>query len=345
MRIRKAQAAALLGMMWLAVLFLFLGNTAATVTVCASGCNDTTVANAIATAGAGDTVQINDNSITNESVTINSNLAGIQGINNSITWISTGANPTIKINAGLTQPFFLKNLFIQHTTTSQNVLNWAALGVGSAVTIQNCHIYDSTTSSAVVIAVVLTTGNQLYCINDIFETTGSSPAFRVGALVTTTNDIFIANSRFLGATIGYDNDTSVDNNSLQQITNCDFISCATAYSSKAVGTNKNCLFLGSTTDLSLTSPASNSDFTFCSFGQLGSGPANSIFGITSAREFTSGTLLGESYLRPVAQSKGAGVSVNGVTNGTDLLGISWLGTPSIGCYEYVLPTGRGYGTR
>ena len=75
---------------------------AATLTVCASGCTDTTIAAAIATASPGDTISIQDAVHTETNITVDRNLT-IQGQGAASTAIDGGGNgPIFTVNGGVT---------------------------------------------------------------------------------------------------------------------------------------------------------------------------------------------------------------------------------------------------
>lgn len=105
-----------------ALLFLLLGLgpapvSAATITVCASGCNHTTIIAAIGAASAGDIITVEAGTYTEAGITVNKNLT-ITGAAASTTIVQAHAtqgsatDSVFKINSGFTVT--LENLTIRH---------------------------------------------------------------------------------------------------------------------------------------------------------------------------------------------------------------------------------------
>lgn len=315
--------------------------------VCASGCGYTTMAAAYTAAGPLSIIQIDDNSITNEAVTIGKNIAGIQGLNSGIVWASA-VTVALNISSGLTQAFFLKNITIKQSSSGLTI-DWSGLGIGSSVTIFNANIYNST-SGCVRIDVILTSANQFSLINSKIVNTGSSNCFIINSAIITTNPILLQNDLFVGSkTVGtgvLDN-SSVDTNSVLNCQNCSILNCGLGFSLKAVFTCSNDIFLGNTTDLSITAPAALSQFSYTGFGQQASGAGTScIYGLTASQELCDNNNY---WLSPASKTRNKGTSITGITN--TLVGLNGIlhgnactnGNDDMGCNPYSPALCGGYG--
>lgn len=326
------------------------------ITVCASGCNQTTLA-AAKTACVACTIQINDNSITNETLSINGNtVLAIQGLNENIVWGGNTSNtPTLGITAGLTQGFLLRNITItQGLTGNRYCVNWSGIGNGSAVTVTNVNFINSDDDNgAFTIAALLTTANQFVMQDSFLNCTGnvgSSGCFQTAGLNVTANSINLFRDIIQGnlsaSSMGIRLNTAVSATTYANIYNCDIRNFGVGYKAIGVTTVKNCIITGNTDDINLTAPASGADLTYTGFGENLASPGTGCVTITSARAYVNSGGLSIFDFRPSPAStiNYAGNPITGVTDVPDFFGNLFnVATPSMGAAQYYCPSGMGYG--
>ncbi len=258
---------------------------------------------------------------------------------NGYTLTNNGVN--ITVGSSLSGPTTIINYVLSDTlndTTSQNIA-WAITTAGSSVSIGNCSM-TNTLGHNVRIGQTMTTSNQLIFDNCKFFKTGAGFDNLAFINQTGTGTIAVKNCLLSGFTNTNAIQSTGTSGSPLVVTNCTIKGHSVGVLTANASTYKNCLFVGNTTDVSLTAPASNSDFTYCAFGQLGSGPANSLFGINAALEFNNSNPLSlyDFRLGPGSRCMFAGTPVAGVT--ADILGNLYdTAAPSIGCFQY---TGWGF---
>ena len=115
---------------------------AATITVCASGCDHTTITAAIAAASAGDTITVQAGTYTEADITVNKNLT-ITGAAASTTIVQahatqgSAADGVFEINSGVTAT--LENLTIRHGQTAGGggIANFGTLTLNNSVVQHN----------------------------------------------------------------------------------------------------------------------------------------------------------------------------------------------------------------
>ena len=122
--------------------FLSSSLHAATRTVCSSGCDDTTIANAISNAVDGDTIQLKANETETTSLTIATSKALTFISDSTVRTITNGgSNPTIIINTSQTKSVTFKNLIVSNVN-DKSTFN-LAFASNVAVTISNCTVKTS----------------------------------------------------------------------------------------------------------------------------------------------------------------------------------------------------------
>lgn len=279
----------------LLISLIFTSPALATLTICASGCNVTTLANALATATTtpNSVIQVNDNSLTNTTQTfaaVNTSLT-LQGTSGPTTIARTGSGAMFSIAVGLASPLTIRNLILSKTTSAANIITWTNLGVGSSFYFSGVTFIQSTDADSIQANKIFITAGQLTLANCFFDspgiTTATNGSLALAALDITTGSVVATNCIFR-CTLGnaYVDRTSVSTNAVVNFDHCSFVDSATGFTSKSAETVTNCLFTGNTTDLALTAPATFTEFTNSGFGQQASGGTGCIFGLTTASTYT-----------------------------------------------------------
>ncbi len=314
------------------------------ITVCASGCDQTTLA-AAKTACVACTIRVTDGSQTDNFLTVDDNkILMLEGTGRGTTITSTNTTAGVTITTGLTQAFVIRNVVLRKTTSAVAVVFWSGLGAGASVSLSNVYILQETTASGFVLGAVLNGTNLLNADRCTFHTTSTNGAFRIGGLIITGNTFYLKNCIFKAPIgTGFLNNTSVHVASIGTLAYCDFVGCSTAYNSIGSGTVVNSILSGNTTDRNLTAPAATTDFSYCAYTNSNANPGTGSITITAARTFCDPTNY---YISPASQTLNAGVSIAGVT-GTDI-GLNGVlqGSGNIlgmGCNPYSLALCGGYG--
>lgn len=332
-------------------IFILSTRVYGTVTVCASGCNTTSITSAVATATAtpNSVIQLNDSSITNEAVTIGA-LANVntsltfQAINNCV-WAATGADANFTIGAALTSPVTLKNMTMTHSGTAGAVATWSGIGVGASLFMQKLTIRQLTDSTAVNELVTLVSGSQFVVDKCDFygpSLTGSNVLLNVAGASIFAGSSLIKNSSFTCVAGGGRGITSADTSATATVGIYYCTISGAAIGLRAVGgfDMKNCILINNTADDTLTSPAVITMAVNCGFGQRASGATTSIYGLTNANTFSDRNFFNY-FLGPQATCRGAGVSINGITQ-VDVANNGVITGLDIGARPYSLALCGGY---
>ncbi len=330
----------------LALLFPASGFPAAAVTytVCAAGCSMTTVNTAYAAATSIDWIQLNDNSITNEGITISKNLGGIRGATDSTTW---GFNVPIGlgVTTGLTTVLPIENIdFYCSYTLGVYIWAYSTLGGTGGLAVTNCSFTDTMTGDNALYSQTYHGVNGFSAGRFTFvrcDFNGNNKTNRVGvnmasAVGGASGAVSYISCLFRNFTASASHtvpaSTSVRTNTF---VNCTFSKCVTALSAPTASgdTGVNSLFYGNTRDIN-TLYITPTNFTYCAFGQQASG-AGTGCSYTISNPFigaTQGSDPSNYLLRRDSVCSRGGTPIAGVT--TDLLGNAYNTTnPAIGCIE------------
>ena len=327
--------------LFLFLLFPVLAN-AATLTVCSSGCDYTTITTAIAAAAPTDEIEIQENIV--EAVVLNKNIAEIRGTGDrDITW-STATGNLFEIQSGLTQAFTLQNLTLDVTASIGETIKQTSAGTGCQVTIYNCLISRTSTVGGDAIEVANFNFTNGWTIDrcDIVgnATTNSGIAFTTA---TNTDVATIKNCtvRSIGGTPGRGIEIVQSSvNQVAQVFNTTINGCDVGYYSGSAGEILNCVFTNNTDDLTLINQATSADFSYCAFEeQTDFGGTGNIFGIISGDQYVNETIGDLHVKNQSADIFNAGTAIAGLTVDLDLVTRPQAGVYDIGAYELeVSPT-------
>jgi len=310
----------------------------AILTVCASGCDHTTIASAISAAGATDIVQLNEN-IT-EVVSLSKNIAEITSDNGARVWDGTGSggSHTLSIGAGLTQAFKLHNLIIDHSSMGADTIALNGRAAGQAVTFEDLIIKHSSG-----------TGQQLFreatsgiaadeVIFNRCEFIADSGDDCITNVSNTVVDAYtIKNCILRDGLMGYDSPSTT--NAHVKFYNNTVVGNATGADVNLRGDFQNNIFANNTDDVVLGANSDKADFITNAFeeqtdsGGFGSG---NIFGITSNDEFADEG-SNDFHLKAGAQSIDAGTVIAVVTVDYDGVSRPQGSSYDIGAYEFIPP--------
>jgi hypothetical protein len=319
----------------------------AILTVCASGCDYTTLGAAITAATATDDIDLQID--IDETLKLSKNVNKIYTSNGS-TWDGTGngANQTLELQNGITQLITFEGLQFDHSSGTARTILVPSVNASGSVKFVNCKFkHTSGTTSA-------------YILNQTNAHAGYWTAERCEFDGNNTADAVVFNNSTTAGTARFDNcifknHTSgghglefpaATTNNVLELNYCNFHNNDNALDINARCTVKNCLFTNNTDDIDTTRVNFNrADFDYCAFEEQTDDDvawgANCIFGITSTDEYTNEAGM-DFTLKSGAQSKDAGVSVAGITvdyNGnTREVGSS----PDIGFLEKQAVNGGAY---
>ena len=342
-------------------LFFLCSKSWAVLTVCTSGCSDTTVANAIATATAtpNSVIQINDNSITNEQdIVSNPNTSlTFQGASQAISWASTSANGVNLSFTGSTGgSVTVQNITMVNKSTGANRLIDCSISSSGTFYLNGIKFIatgDGTSAAKILFNGVLASFGEVIVNNCSADVSCPSVLFlNANALDITTGAILIKNSSFYGhGTNGtaLGTQTSTSANSIVECTNDDIVSFGVGmYSFNGGGISAiNCLFINNTIDFLGNSTAVTTKLIYCGFGTLPSGAGTScIYGLTASQELCDNNNY---WLSPASQTRNKGTSITGITN--TLVGLNGIlhgnactnGNDDMGCNPYSPALCGGYG--
>ena len=334
-------------------LVLWLGGLGACwanlLTVCASGCDYTTITAAVVAGSASTTIQINDNSITNESIDLTKNIACFQATGEGITWASSSATtPTLQLDSGLSQNLLVRNITLNHNTGPTNVFKYLTFTSGGSVSFIGVGFVAVGTNSACLISspTNFNAANAYNLLDCYIDQENNSFGVRLQGAVTTAGvfnliGTVITKKAQTGSGTGL-SILSTMASAATKILNCDISGYSTGITETGKNSFQNCLIYGNTTDVGISGAGGGVDFDHCAFGQLSSlaGSTNCLFSITNP--FCDPQNY---YLRGNSNVRLAGVSITGVTDVPYLNGIMTLvpGSPDIGANAYGAAFCPGYG--
>jgi hypothetical protein len=314
----------------------------ATISVCSSGCDYTTVAAAVAAAGSTDVIEYRDN-IT-ESLSLNKKIAGIQGDSPTArrVWTSSSGGLFV-INSGLNQAFFVKNLEL--VQTANNSVIWEQTsGASTKMSLENLKFTYTVHQPRV--AYYNSNGNavgmmDIYRCEFVGNTTLAGGAEWANA--TFAGAVTVRSSIFRGftATGGFGlRMAQASSNAAVYDLNNTFYGNSIGVSLNARGVHTNNVFGGNTDDIAgLSTPVTVNDFSYCAFAEQtntgGTFGAGCIFGITVANEFVN-TSTPDLHVKNVSsQIYNSGTSLAGVPLDFDGLSRPQGTNYEIGAYEFL----------
>jgi hypothetical protein len=291
----------------------------ATLTVCASGCDYTTLGAAVSAAAAIDIIELQVD--VTENIAISKNITEICGTNSTITLNGTGngAQDTLELQNGIQQLLTFRNLIINHSSGTARTIFISSINASGSLKFVDCEIkHTSGTESA-----------YLFCQTNIHA--GFFTAERTAFYGNSTADAVVFNNATTASSIRFDNCGFFDHtggghgleltastaNSVLTLNYCNFNNNGQGLDIDCASTVKNCIFTNNTTDLDVTGTNFNrADFDYCAFEEQTDDDvawgANNIFGITSTDEYVDEG-ASNFQLKDTAQCKDAGVSVGGIT--------------------------------
>jgi hypothetical protein len=295
-----------------------------TYTVCAAGCSQTTLSGAYAAMAAGDIIQINDNSVTNEAFQVAKNIT-IQGLNSSIIWAGASIDQVANSKGFM---FILasgalatiRNLTINRNqagvTTTSNFVN---IGSGT-LTLTNVRIINSITGAGNLL--VRNTGGKVVSSGSIFTSTTASDGVSLAGIQSGS----FTNCLFSGLT----NAISSGADAPVTVLNCDFVRNSIGVSfGSTTGAVTNTLFVNNTNDAYLNS--SSFDYCLTASAITGAG-ANCVTGATLANTFCHQTNY---WLSSSSLARNAGISILPAgTIGLNNVLHGWYGGYDLGCNPY-----------
>ncbi len=311
----------------------------AVLTVCASGCDHTSIASAYAAAGSTDIIEIQEDRT--EGLTVNKNIAGLQSDTGARTWDNTGSggSHTLIFTTGVTQAITVRNIILDHSSGNADTFRINGRSAGGKVFIQDVHLIHSSGSGSEVVNDIAA-GNavdNMVFERVTFEGNGADDNFRSTA--GTTAGMYRFQSCWFN-----DGDISIripvsTSNIVAKVYNCTISNAAIGMSLGQRGDFQNNVFVNNADDLSLTGASEDvADFSTNAFEEqtdTGGFGADNIFGIVDTDNFTdpdAGDFTVKGIASPIYNS---GVTL--VTVLDDLLGVSrpQNGVYDIGSYEGV----------
>ena len=281
---------------FLLAVFIVAYARAETFTVCASGCDYTTLAGAYgACDSADDGIEIQDNSITNESLAVSKNIAFIRSDGTQRTWAAYDNGQVLSIDSNLTQPLTIQGLKIEQTYTG-NIIRWISFGSNAEVHVIESWLDTSFSGGGTADDVVYLNGaigstNKLVVKKSIISTSGQDAGEGIDYRSTTqVGVIIIENTVFYDIQLDALHSIGDTTNKVANIYNVTIDNCNVGMGIAGGGNFTNIIFTNNTDDVLLGGSASASDFTYCAFEQQGSPfGSNNIFGITSTDEYVDET--------------------------------------------------------
>lgn len=322
----------------------------ATLTVGTSGADYTTIAAAIAAAGAADIVRL----ITDitEDVNLNKNIAGIESDSPTArrTWTSAGSWVALEINSGINQAMYIKDLIITRTSGDYEVVRVSTVGVSTAIAFSNTRftsvgvaadifgIFNSNTANAFTFDRCEFIGDGTNTQDGLDLDSGSNAV----PVCTITNSIFRG---FNGGSTasGVESDQNTSSNKVN-VYNCTFDGNLQGIQTNSRLTCTNCVFTNNTNDIAVYNSGLKSDWTHCAFEEddgtgLGTG---CITGLTSSNEYVD-EANNDYHLKAGASCRDAGVTIGAVTVDFDNVARPQGSAYCIGAFEFVssgLPPGN-----
>ena len=289
----------------------------ATYTVCASGCDYTTIAAAMGAVGASDTIQLNENHT--ESVQINSNFAKLTSDTGSRTLTTSSSNdPTLDFRSGLTAPLTIQGISLRQNSSKSPAVIITSRAANSKIYFIQCELYQQNNSEAcmrddstfngtdnLVFQMCLIHGGD-YCFHLRGASTASVNCCRV------ENCILRNGSRGVVAYIADTSGTQII------VSNSTLGAYARAFDVAVAVEVRNCAFSGNTDDIHIVGGgAALTQFSYC--GVQTENTANlgaACITISSANEFVNAGGY-DYHLRSTAKCIDAGVSITGITTDYD----------------------------
>jgi hypothetical protein len=198
---------------WLVILLVFLSLSvmppvvvkAATITVCASGCNYTTISSAITNASPNDTITVLEAVHTENTIHVNKNLTiQGQGMDETIVQAATSPNTAnarvFSINSNVTVTF--KDMTIRYGYLSTD--NAAAINALGPMTLERVRITDNkVTTTSPIFGGAIATQEPLFIIdciisNNVAQGLPGSYAYGGALYLADGSDVTIVNSTFSG---------------------------------------------------------------------------------------------------------------------------------------------------
>lgn len=284
----------------------------AVLTVCSSGCDHTTVAAAIAAAGATDIIEIQES--IDETVSLSKNIAEIRGTSTAIIWShsSNTGGQVLSIQSGLTQAFLIRDITIQQNNNGVGI-RWSGIGSGSSVECRDMKFNQTGGLDALRVTSTMTTVDQLFVQRcEFIGGAGSDAGIRIQA-ANSANTVRVQNCTFRDLIFGFRlDDTSTT--SRTNIYNCTIENCGTGLQTNNRGDYKNNLFINNTSDINFLGSSDVVDLVNNAFEEqtdTGGFGANNIFGITSTDEVVD-EVNHDFHLKSGSQSREAGFDLSGV---------------------------------
>lgn len=315
----------------------------ATLSVCSSGCDYTTIAAAMSAAVSTDIVELRGN--ISEEVVLNKNIAGIQGDSPTSrrTWNSTSAGDVFQIQSGLNQAMTVKDLIMVQDTDAA-IIWQPTSGASSAIRFENVQFSYSTARARHFY--YNSNGNHLGMVTFNrceFIGNGSASGAMNFDVATNTGAVTVMNSIFRGFTAanayGIRMNQNTSNASLYNLNNT-FYGNSVGVSLLGRAVHTNCVFGGNTDDLGLGgSPVTVLDFSYCAFAeQAGTGGtfgSGCIFGITVGNEFVNTATPDLHVKNASAQIYNSGTTLAAVTTDFDGIARPQGAAYDIGAFEFL----------
>ena len=251
--------------------------SATTYTVCSSGCDYTTLQNALNNVASGNTIQLNQNITEDISLDNYSKTLTIQSDSTRRTWTNNSSRNLNFTNSGGYNLTFT-NIDFRNNSGSEMVY----MNQSGTLKFYNDTFINSSGSGRLI--EMQNGGNMYFYQCELGGNAATVGGIQIQSGVNYPGGIYMENSivRDIGNGYAFDCQQSTSNPMIT-LYNCTLKGNSTAYYSKSAGVIKNTLFLGNSTDLNLNNSASTSNFTYCGFSKQSSfGGTGNLFGLTPA---------------------------------------------------------------
>lgn len=313
-------------------------------TKCASGCDYTSIATAIAAIGSTDTIQLLEN--TTESIYLNKQIGGIwvdltgtrYTWTNSVDWAST-----LEIGSSCNGPVTFTGLDMYYSGTGgANVVLSPTTGASESQYWTDC-VFNRTATGSGYITQISNGSQANMAIYTRCRWNGNAytTAGFIANVATASNCVSILSGIFSGMSAGNAIEFSQSSsNIVASIINCTIDGNAVGYRGGCAVTCVNTAFTNNTTDLTLYNHANHSQYTYCGFSQqtnTGDFGAGCIFGVSAGSQYVGS---GDFHLLSRSSFRDAGTTNAGGSPDFDKKTRPQNTAYCIGAYEYVTGSSR-----